>query len=236
MVRVSGQVRLEEFPDTSTLAEGAASAVEGALRAGLVARKRASLVVPGGATPGPAFDRLSRADLDWSRVEVTLTDERWAEFGSPALNEAVARTRLLRNDAAAARFIRLRTLHESPDDALADRSVALKRMVRPFDAVLLGMGEDGHVASLFPGADGIEAALDPDAKTDLAIIIPPEPPPDAPFVRLTLTARALCEARVLILIFTGEAKRTAFETAGVEAPVSAVLAGATGQVRALWAP
>lgn len=222
------RVREHQFGDHDALAAALAAAVAALLRAALAKRPSASLVVAGGTTPEPFLARLSKTALAWDRVLVTLTDERWVGAGDPASNGAMLRRTLLQGAAAPAQFIPLYTGASTPEAAIADASTRLTDLPRPFDAVVLGMGEDGHMASLFPGADNLAAALAPkNAQAVMAIRAPGAPQP-----RLTLTLPMLLDARNLFVLFAGTAKRRAYELACGEGqveemPIRGVLRGAS---------
>lgn len=216
---------LEAFADTAALADAAADAIEAALRGALDARRHASLVATGGRAPGPVYDRLSHADLNWSKVAVTLSDERQVDAASPASNARLLRERLLVGRAANARFLPL-TDYAEP---------ALKQLL-PFDAVILGMGEDGHIASLIPGSPLIDEAMDPAGERLLA-----ESPAGwgtPPVARITLTLAALLQSRAIFLLIAGEAKRQviADARAGADLPVRALLDQGLAPVRIFWTP
>src|SRR5262249_7486093 len=149
----------------------------------IASRRQATLIVPGGKSPQATFERLAREALDWIAVTVTLTDERWVSADDAASNEAFARRVLLTGRAADARFVGLYTGDESPEAGEAACAERLSTLTRPFDVVLLGMGDDGHTASLFPGAEALGAALDEHATQPCKAIRAPgiEPP------RMTLT-------------------------------------------------
>ena len=216
---------LEVFADTAALAQAAASAIEAALRGALDARRHASLVATGGRSPGPVYDRLSRADLNWSKVAVTLSDERQVDAASPASNARLLRERLLVGRAANARFLPL-TDYAEP---------ALKQLL-PFDAVVLGMGEDGHIASLIPGSPLIDEAMDPAGERLLAES--PQGWGTPPVARITLTLAALLQSRAIFLLIAGEAKRQviADARAGADLPVRALLDQDVVPVRIFWTP
>lgn len=196
----------KHFDNADRAAVWLAEQVAGRLQSAIDARGAASLVVPGGRSPVAMFQALSRQPLDWSRVGVTLTDERWVETSSPDSNENLIRTHLLTGEAAKARFVPLKTSATLASDALAERGDALEAMPHPFDVVVLGMGEDGHFASLFPDALGLEAALDPKGTALLADIDPPA----APYERLSLTLAALLDSRWIVLPILGETKRCVY--------------------------
>src|SRR4051794_24512813 len=132
---------LEIFSGSDAMADAAADDVAARLAGGLAARGRASLVATGGRSPGPVYDRLKDAALDWSHVAVTLSDERQVDVDSPNANVRQLRERLFLGEAARAQYL-----------PLTDYAEPALRLLMPFDAVMLGMGEDGHVASLIPGS------------------------------------------------------------------------------------
>jgi 6-phosphogluconolactonase len=226
---------IEEFADAGTLAEAAAGAVVSALEAGLRRGDGAGLAATGGRSPGAVYDLMALAPLDWSRVRVTLTDERWVDPSSPDSNERLARERLLVHRAADALFHPLRDREPNPEAAAAHAS-ALLHAWPPFDAVMLGMGEDGHVASLFPGSPALARGLDPAAPACIAVPAGEGRPPSQE--RLSLTIRPLTAAGLVVILTSGAAKRAVLEQALAggdpnELPVRAVLQSARS-VRILW--
>ncbi len=176
-------------------------------------RGRASLVVPGGRTPAPVFEALAARDLPWASIAVTLSDERWVDAACADSNEHLLRETLLKDRAAGATFVPLKRAGADPNETLDAVAADVAAMPRPFDVVLLGMGADGHFASLFPGGPDLSAALDP-AEGTLVRAVTPDPLPDnAPYPRISLTASALFDARSLILLATGEDKRQVLDAA-----------------------
>lgn len=215
---------IETYPRADALAEAAAEAVAAQLREGLDTHGRAGLVATGGRSPGPVYDRLRTMALAWSRVVVTLSDERCVPSGDPASNARLVRERLLQGPAARAHLL---PLWPAPDPA------ALAALL-PFDAVLLGMGEDGHIASLIPGDPGLEVGLTTDELTRPV----PEGLGKPPLARITLTLRALLEARAIFLLIAGETKRQVVERAqaGEDLPVGRLLSQAKAPLRIFWCP
>lgn len=193
------------------LADQAAGRVAELLRGAIQARGAATLVATGGSTPGPLYDRLAATDLDWARVTVTLSDERWVDPASSDSNERLVRERLLTGHAAAAAFVPLKGSGSPEQDAVA-ASAALAGLHAPFDVVLLGMGEDGHIASLFPGSPALPLALHP-GEDEMVIAVPPGNGRAPPQPRLSLTLPALKSARRVLLLFTGRRKFDVLEAA-----------------------
>jgi len=225
--------RIEAFADHDAMADAAAKVVAGALREA----HRPSFVATGGTTPGPTYDRLSKAALDWGRVTITLTDERWVDAASPDSNERLIRERLLVGPAAAAHFLPLKANGASPSQDAATADQALRRL-EFFDAVLLGMGTDGHIGSLFPGAPGLAEALDPRGE---AFCVGVDMSGEKPFLpRISLTLRAFLNSGLIVLLITGEEKRGVVERVSADGayapPVAAVLRQDETPVRILWAP
>ena len=215
---------LQTYPDREMLAMDLANKLAGDLRTQLQHEDRVVLAVPGGTSPGPIFDDLCAADLDWSRVDVMLTDERWVPEDSPRSNTRLIRERLLVDRAAAARMLPLYAPAHEPEEVLAEIEAQISGEL-PLAVVLLGMGADMHTASIFPGADKLDAALASDAP-----ILLPMRAPGASEPRITLSARVLNDAiRKHVLIF-GDEKRDALNNARgkspKDAPINAVLSGA----------
>jgi 6-phosphogluconolactonase len=226
---------IETFPSFAALAETAASVTTAALGDAITARGRASLVATGGRAPGPVYDRLKDAALDWGRVSVTLSDERFVPPDAPDSNARLVRERLLQRRAAGAEFVPLWRPLGDPD-AAARAAEPKVRALAPFDMMLLGMGEDGHVASLIPGSPALAAGMD--LASGRWLIGVPAGTGSPPLARISLTLPALLEARAILVLIAGDAKRTVVEAAlaGADLPVGAVLAQDRAPVRVLWAP
>lgn len=217
---------LIEYPDRDLMFVNLASKMAGEIKAALVHEDVVSVAVPGGTTPGPIFDELCAADLDWSRVRILLSDERRVPADHDRSNERLLRERLLVSRAFEATFVRL-----VPDGAdMAPVEQALTPLL-PLNVLLLGMGADMHTASLFPGAAHLPAALDANAPPVMMVDASEGLEP-----RITLTAPALSGALAIHVVITGDEKRAALEKAQnlspSEAPVGVVLRNATVH----WAP
>ena len=214
-------MKLIEYPDRDMLALDVANALADDLTTRLLHHDHASLAVPGGTTPGPVFDALSGAALDWARVHVLPTDERWVPPDHPRSNEKLIRERLLTEKAASASFVPLYRADTPPDAAIDMLTNELEDEL-PLSILVLGMGGDMHTASLFPGAPGLSEALASDA--DAVAILRPAGQPE---LRVSLTAPVLTGALSTHLIVTGDEKRAALERAAhlppEEAPVALVL-------------
>lgn len=242
MIRDESSLREFHYPDAAAFTLGVANVIRDALRAALAERERASVVVPGGSTPGPVFDRLASEelagdDVDWSRVDITLSDERWVPPTHADSNEALVRSRLLRGPATAARFLGLYRDLPRPSDAIVAVTHALQSLARPFDVVLLGVGDDGHFASLFPSRPELATALAMESKDVLVAL-------DSPALgrpRISLNLAALCDARRIMLALRGERKRAvlrqAFEPGCAESlPLRALLRQTAAPVELHWSP
>jgi len=197
----------------------------------------AVLAVSGGKTPGPLFDRLAATALPWGRITVTLVDERLVATDDDRANSLLVRRRLLTDRARAARLL-VPDLHLGDAETAARRwEQDLRRLGRKPDLMLLGMGADGHTASLFPGASGLAEALAPETRR---LAIPVQVPADPP-ERLTLTLPAILDARRIFLLLVGETKRKTLQRAlaggpVAEMPVRGVLRQDRVPVDVFWAP
>jgi len=218
-------MNLITYPDRDLMMLDLADTLTGELAEYLRHHERATFCVPGGTTPGPVFDVMCDQDLDWDRVSILLNDERWVPENHDRSNTRLLRERLLTAKAAAATYVPLYADAEAPEDALDGLIDGLEPHL-PISVLLLGMGADMHTASLFPGADNLEAALDEHAPALMAMRADGAGEP-----RITLTAPVLRAAMSTHIVITGAEKRAALEKAThlpvSEAPIRSVLAQAT---------
>jgi len=232
------RITTHSFTDCHALAVALAERVAECLGAAIAERGHALLAVSGGATPLHFFEQISRIELDWAKVQVTLVDERWVGEQDPRSNARLVRTRLLQHAAAAASFVPLYRAAGTPEAAQAEIAGRIDALPLPFDAVILGMGLDGHTASFFPDGDRLGEALDPAA--DAPVL--PMRAPGAGEPRITLSLATLLKARALFVHIEGEAKRRVFADAqlglgiGAGYPIRAVLDQATVPVAVYWCP
>jgi len=227
----------QRFPTAEALADALARRVAEIITYAAGARGRASLIVSGGRTPVTVFQRLAATELPWERVGISLADERRVPESDPRSNARLVREHLLQGQAAAARFapIHREGVGERADEAAC--TAALGTLPRPFDAVILGMGADGHTASLFPGAPELRAALALDTEACCQAITAPVEPPE----RLTLTLATLLDSRWIALHVTGREKwqtlATAIATDAPERhPVAALFRQRRVPVHVYWSP
>ena len=211
-----------EYTVRETQAVELARMVAGDLDAALKAKGKATLAVPGGTTPGPFLIALSNEDIDWANITVMLTDERFVPESSERSNTRLIRETLLQNKAAVASFVPFYKEAYLPENVM-DQLIGDVERALPLDVCVLGMGEDMHTASLFPGADRLDEALEVSAEA-----LYPMRAPGAPETRMTLSAAALRDAAEIHLLINGEGKRVALNKAQQEgpwadAPVRAVL-------------
>ena len=220
----SSAVLEHHFDSTETLALALAVRVADDLARGINSRGRASLMVSGGQTPIPFFSALARMPVNWERVVIGLVDERWVAADHEDSNERLVRETLLTRHAAAANFVPMKNVATSAVTGQPACEHTIAGLPRPFDVVVLGMGNDGHTASLFPKAPQLAAALDR-ARPALTIATDPV---TAPHERMSLTLRGLLDSRRVVLLLSGHAKWQVYQSAKqpgshVDLPVRAVL-------------
>ncbi|HEY4294739.1 6-phosphogluconolactonase [Luteibacter sp.] len=230
------KINRHEFTDRLTLADMLARDVASKLDAAIKARGKATIAVSGGGTPKTMFAVLAEQEIDWSKVTVTLVDERWVDSGSDRSNARMVAEHLFHHESHTAAFVPLfdRAHKDNVDNALDDVGARIDALGRPFDVVLLGMGPDGHTASFFPGGDNLAAALDLDGKRTVVSMRAE----GAGEPRITLSLPRVLDTRALYLHIEGDDKKDVLgkALAGGDYPVAAVLTQDRVPVDVYWAP
>ena len=226
-----------EYESLDELADAVAGDVGFIVESAIDARNASLIALPGGRTPLPVFAKLAQAKLPWKQVTIIPTDDRLVPMQDERSNvRAIAQAFL----PTGARVIPIAA--EISDYRLAGNSAdaRLQDLSWPPDLVWLGMGEDGHTASIFAGPD-LQDALDA-PKARRAVGVMPDPlPADAPVARVTLTRAAILSARTILITITGQDKRELLEQAikqgqGSKLPIGRVLAEAEQPIDIHWAP
>lgn len=235
-------VKQFKFDDREALFQQLTLDCQQHLRSALAETGRACLLVSGGSTPSPLYQALSLSDLDWRQIHVALVDERWVDRQHDASNEGLVYRTLLQNNAANAPFTGMKTNAATAREGQAETEKTYRALPQPFTVAILGMGSDGHTASLFPYAGGLSAALaDGNDQLTAAITAQQSEVTGANTERLSLTLNGLLRSRRLIVLLTGEDKLAVFETAmaqgAMEAmPIRAILRQNSVPVELYWAP
>ena len=201
----------------------------------LESSRGASLVVSGGSTPVRCFAELATTPLDWSRVHILMSDERWVPPDHDDSNEKFVRESLMSSHAADASLLSMHDGQNGVDEQCETLNEQIRSLPIPFACSLLGMGEDGHFASLFPDASGLEEGLEADSDR----LCMPVQTSASPHARISLTLAALSRSDEILLLIFGEAKRRIYEQAKTDAtayPVSRLFLQKRAPVRVFWAP
>jgi 6-phosphogluconolactonase len=225
---------LHAFDEAQALATALSASIAGKLREAIDARGEAVIAVSGGSTPKRLFDALSNEALDWSRVTVTLVDERWVPDTDERSNARLVESLLLQRKAADAEFVPLYVEAATPEAGIGEVRATVAALKQPFDVIVLGMGPDGHTASFFPGGDRLSEALDP---SNTALVLPMRAP-GAGEPRITFTLPVLLKARTLYLHIQGSDKREVLaeaEKPGSKLPIASVLS-AGRPLEIYWCP
>ena len=228
-------MQINSFATTERLNQHILLALQQQLSQAVRERGHAYLVVSGGKTPEPLFHSLARASLPWDKVICTLADERWIPPSMTDSNELMVRSSLLQHNAAKAHFISLYSEHESLLNAVALTNERIE-VLPQFDVVILGMGEDGHTASLFPDSEAIRAAMS-DEVNAVAFV----EPRFAPYRRITLTKARLLNTRSIFIHLVGKQKMAVLQQAlngdnELLMPIRAFLKHPGVDIQVMWAP
>ena len=224
-------MQLASYQNAATMMQALAERLAQELSSVLDQKGQATFVVPGGSTPGPLFDILSRTNLDWANITVMLTDERWVTSESPRSNTTLIKNRLLTHGASAANYIALYELGCNPKDG----AVALSQRVSPYlpiDVLVLGMGADLHTASLFPGA--LELAWAQSSEAAAVVSIVPAGGDLEP--RVSLSANVLATAIYTHVLIVGAEKKAALARAQIYSPAEAPITQFLPNATVHWCP
>lgn len=202
--------QLHLFDTPNAMNTALATAITANLQDAINLRSKASLAVSGGPTPVELFQILSQAQIAWNQVYITLVDERWVDKHHEDSNERLIHTHLLQNKAKEAHFISLKTIAENPYDGVDEIQTRLQQSLPlPIDALVLGMGDDGHTASLFPHAENLYKGID--KQSDRLVI--DMKPLTAPHDRISLTLPVILNSRHLYLQLNGKKQQQVLEQA-----------------------
>lgn len=228
-------VSVKKYENRNDLINDLGKEILTSLSKGVADNGQASMLLSGGTTPGPLYEKLSNEALEWDKVWFAPTDERWVEPDHDDSNEKLIRKTLLQNNASAANYIGLKSAPDNPYDGQKFTEEKMKKFPFPIDVVLIGMGTDGHVASLFPGLADTKAAMS-EVNQDLCHGICRG---DGEVDRMTLTLNCILNAKQVILFFYGAEKLSVFENAMTEKtdtlPVSYLLNQNKVPVTLYWA-
>ena len=227
--------KFNDFNTRDALDDALANKVANELSQAIAANGKASLAVSGGSTPKGFFTKLSEFDLAWDKVTITLADERWVEFESDASNTRLVHESLLQQNASKATFFHLKR-GDLTEETLATLNIEAKADLLPFDVLILGMGEDGHTASLFPCSEQIQEGLNTSNEDALMKVVPKTAPND----RITFTFSHLIQSKNIILHVCGDNKKVVLDKANegndfFEMPIRAFLQNQDIQTQVYWA-
>lgn len=228
-------MNFNEFDTRAEAAIAAGKRIISALHRRLETDRDAAIVVSGGSTPAPVYSYMAHKELDWHRVHVLLSDERWVAADHPDSNENMLRTAMERSRASYAQIAAYADLTKTVDERCSELDEEIGSLPLPFTSVLLGMGDDGHFASLFPDANDLQQALDLQSPHSFV----PVETASSPYPRLSMTLTALLRSDEILLLISGADKRAVLERAaepGSDLPISHLLRQQRVPVDVFWAP
>lgn len=231
------ELALFSFHDRLTAEIAVADALAASVKAAHADGRRARIALSGGSSPAPAYRHFAGMDLDWSRVDIALVDDRWVNTDNAGSNEAMVRSAFV--PAACVTIFGMKTTHNSPFEAQVTLD-PIYAALRPFDSVVLGMGPDAHTASWFSGSPQLANCLDPERlQTVLGVDASAAPVSGAYPLRMTLTLPPIVEAaQVILLLFGADKKEVLVDVVGthvLQAPIRAVIDACDERLVVFWA-
>jgi len=225
---------INSFPNQESLTKNLTNMVEEELNSAISQNNLTSIVVSGGSTPKPFFNELKKRNIDWSKIYITLADERWVSATSADSNENLVRANLLAENT---NFTPLKNSAKTAKEGLNETEEKLRRHKKPFDIVILGMGTDAHFASIFPDSSNLSSLLDPFNQKLCEI----SSSKNHKYERITLTLSTLLRSHKIIIHITGDKKKTIIENAlkskdCKKYPIYAILEQKKVPVEIYWSP
>lgn len=223
------------FDTSEELIENFTKEILSKLNEAILRKNEATILVSGGSTPIPVFEKLSFANLDWSKVTIGLVDERWVNSSHKDSNEKLVKEHLIKNKAANAKFSSLYIEGFEASEALKECSILNEKLVKSCDVLILGMGADAHTASIFPNKEETIEALNL-ANENYCVSMTPN---DAPHTRMSLTLSAILKVQNIYLHFQGKSKKEVYDKAikendFIKSPISAVLNNKIKEVKVYY--
>lgn len=229
-----------EFKGLGDLHEAATGFVADQMTRAVKKHGITTLFLSGGSTPGPVYQRLSSCALDWSQINIAQVDDRWVGLADPGSNAALLKKTILKNKAAKAPFIRMKSRHKTAERGQSTVEAVYRKLPMSGSVAVLGMGADGHICSWFPNASGLQQALNPANDNYVQAIFARRSKITGPYLeRMTLTLSALNKCESSLLLISGSEKRKVIEkaltTGNTELPVSHFIKSAGNRLRIMWA-
>ena len=233
---MANNFKLREFNSTEELDNNLSKYIERILKQSLQDNFQTSLVMSGGSTPKGLFQLLSNTKIDWSKILITMADDRWVDVSHKDSNERLVKDLMLRNHAKNAKFVSLKSACTSASDGAMELEYSFPK-ISSFSLVILGMGADGHTASLFPNTESLRQGIDLNCSQQFIASMPN----DAPHMRISMTASRLLAADEIIIHITGDKKRKVLDKAfsgtdAAEIPVRIILNQTKVPVTVFWSP
>lgn len=228
------------FNSKAELTAALAQDIEVRLVEGIKNDDRAVICVSGGSSPKPAYQHLSKLPLAWDKIDVVMVDERWVDPSHDKSNETFINQTLLQNKAIEANFLHMKNKSATALEGQIECEKAFKTLKQPFDITILGMGPDGHTASLFPHAEGLENALSTNDLVCAIEAIKSDVTGDIT-QRLSLSLHGIKQSKVVKLLISGEEKLEVYKQAKLggkveDMPLRAILNQTDVEVQVYWAP
>lgn len=230
----------KNFASKEEMTAALSELLQSGLSQGIEHDGEAVLLVSGGSSPAPAYRFLSGVDLGWDKITVAMVDERWVEASHEKSNEAFIKSTLLQDKAANARFVTMKNAAATAQQGLSECEAAYGQLKQPFDVTILGMGPDGHTASLFPHADGLDEALT-SSNLVAAINAHESEVTGAITERMSLSLAGIANSKAVVLLISGEEKKAMYEQAKQPGsdkaiPLRAVLNHPNIDLTVFWCP